>query len=243
MISLGLTRNAFPAINPGTAQALAVGSASTATAAAIGTILVRLVSTVDCYVAFGSTPTATTSSMFLPAKIPEYFVCATTDKIAVLEATGAGSLYRCGAIIQRFARVGVSARFRIGLRLLRCLAIRTSGITYFVGVVPEALLKEKRMFKRLIGLLKRDDPVSLNLTITRESSPKPQPWRPEQGGWYRSDVDDGRVRFAMSHDSPRVTRKVVGSDYPVTPDGSWARLYPAGAEQNQRRANPVRGRR
>jgi hypothetical protein len=55
--------------------------------------VVRVVSTTDCYVANGSNPTATAASMFLPAKVAEYFVLAQTDKIAVLQASAAGTLY------------------------------------------------------------------------------------------------------------------------------------------------------
>ncbi|HZT29502.1 MAG TPA: hypothetical protein VFA33_06445 [Bryobacteraceae bacterium] len=93
MKTAGLNRASFPAINPGTTQTLAIGSSSAATAAPIGADVVRLVATVDCYVAIGSSPTATASSMFLPAKMAEYFVLAQTDKIAVLQVSSGGTLY------------------------------------------------------------------------------------------------------------------------------------------------------
>ena len=93
MITVGLTRKAYPAINPGTTQTLAVGASSAATGSAIGAQLVRLVSTVDCYIANGAAPVATNASMFLPASKPEIFVLALTDKIAVLQVSGAGTLF------------------------------------------------------------------------------------------------------------------------------------------------------
>lgn len=93
MKTAGLNRASFPAINPGATQTLAVGAASVATAAPIGADVVRLVSTVDCYVANGSNPTATAVSMFLPAKLPEYFVLAQSDKLAVLQAASGGTLF------------------------------------------------------------------------------------------------------------------------------------------------------
>ena len=83
--------SAFPAIRPGVAQNVAVGAAS-AQSAALGSPVVRLVSTTDCHVLFGSNPTALATSMFLPAKQPEYFVCLPTDKIAVIQDAAGGNL-------------------------------------------------------------------------------------------------------------------------------------------------------
>lgn len=78
----------------GPAQAVAVGVASTQSTALSGstTFMVRLLATVDCYVAFGANPTATTSSTRLIANQPEYFAAKAGQKIAVLRVTGDGSL-------------------------------------------------------------------------------------------------------------------------------------------------------
>ena len=81
----------FPALKPGTAQNIAYAAASVQSAA-IGSPLVRVVSTTDCHIAFGANPTATASSMFLPAKVPEYFVCNPADKVAVIQDAAGGSL-------------------------------------------------------------------------------------------------------------------------------------------------------
>ena len=78
---------------PGTTQTLAVGSASVATASAVGASLVRLVSTVNCYLAVGSAPVATSAGMYLPANVPEYFVLNLADLVAVLQVSSAGTLF------------------------------------------------------------------------------------------------------------------------------------------------------
>ncbi len=87
----GVPGGAFPAIKPGTTQNVAVGAAS-AQSAAVGGLVVRVVSSTDCHIVFGANPTALATSMFLPAKLPEYFVCAPTDKLAVIQDTAGGNL-------------------------------------------------------------------------------------------------------------------------------------------------------
>lgn len=53
--------------------------------------VVRLTCTEDCYVAFGSNPTAAASNMTLPADSVEYFKMNSGDKIAVLQVSASGS--------------------------------------------------------------------------------------------------------------------------------------------------------
>ena len=87
----GVPGSAFPAVKPGTPQVVAyVGSS--VQSAAIGGAVVRVVSTTDCHIVFGGNPTATATSMFLPAKVPEYFICSPTDKAAVIQDTAGGNL-------------------------------------------------------------------------------------------------------------------------------------------------------
>ena len=87
----GVPGSAFPAVKPGASQVVAyVGSS--VQSGAIGGTVVRVVSTTDCHILFGANPTALATSMFLPAKLPEYFVCASTDKIAVIQDTAGGNL-------------------------------------------------------------------------------------------------------------------------------------------------------
>lgn len=92
MKTAGLTRASFPAIATGTTTTLAVGAVSAATAP-LGALVVRLVATTNCYVAFGAAPTATAASMYLPANMPEYFVVNSTDAVAALQVSAAGTLF------------------------------------------------------------------------------------------------------------------------------------------------------
>jgi hypothetical protein len=83
----------IPAIFPGISQAVAIGAIS-AQSTAIGqtTGLVRLCASSDCFVAFGSNPTASSSSLFLPAGMVEYFGINPGDKIAVIQSSASGFL-------------------------------------------------------------------------------------------------------------------------------------------------------
>ena len=87
----GVPGSAFPAVKPGAPQVVAyVGSS--VQSAAIGGPVVRVVSTTDCHIAFGANPTATATSMLLPAKVPEYFICSPTDKVAAIQDAAGGNL-------------------------------------------------------------------------------------------------------------------------------------------------------
>jgi hypothetical protein len=69
-------------------------SGSSAQSGAVGadTTLVRLVATEACYVAIGDNPTATSSSMYLPAATPEYFGIGGGQKVAALQVASGGVL-------------------------------------------------------------------------------------------------------------------------------------------------------
>ena len=87
----GVPGSAFPAVKPGDSQVVAyVGSS--VQSAVLGGVVVRVVSTTDCHIAFGANPTATATSMLLPAKVPEYFICGPTDKVAVIQDAAGGNL-------------------------------------------------------------------------------------------------------------------------------------------------------
>jgi hypothetical protein len=86
-------------LEPGVVQNVSFTNAgSTATANSLGgnTVVVRLMATVDCYVSVGPAASvdATTSSLYLPAFLPEYFRVdqAATWKVAALGVTGSGTL-------------------------------------------------------------------------------------------------------------------------------------------------------
>ena len=79
----------------GSTQTISVTSSSAAnsTAFANGTTAVRVVSTTDCHIIFGTSPTATTSTAYLPANQVEYFKADEGDKIAAIRANADGTLY------------------------------------------------------------------------------------------------------------------------------------------------------
>lgn len=82
------------AVALGTNQAVAfTTSSSQSSAFGAATRIVRLVATVDCHVAFGSNPTATTSSPLLPAGSVEYVAVTPGHKVAVRGATASGTLH------------------------------------------------------------------------------------------------------------------------------------------------------
>jgi plastocyanin len=80
------TKHYNPNYKVGTTQALGItgSSAATANGASDGIYDVRIVVTVDSYVEFGTTPTATTNSLIIPAYTPEHFKVEPGTKIAFL---------------------------------------------------------------------------------------------------------------------------------------------------------------
>lgn len=86
-------RNAVPALRPGTTERVATSTASAASAAVTASSIVRVISSTDVFLAVGTNPTATTSSMLLPANTPEYIKLNTGDRIAAILSTGSGYLY------------------------------------------------------------------------------------------------------------------------------------------------------
>ncbi len=86
------------ALAPSTTQTVAISGTSAATTNALSkeTIVVRLISTTNCFVNIGTgTPTATTANTPLFAGVPEYFRVSgyQTIKVAGIQMSSAGSLY------------------------------------------------------------------------------------------------------------------------------------------------------
>jgi hypothetical protein len=81
------TKNYNPNYKPGTTQALGITGSSAAIANGHGADIrdVRIVCTVDAYVEFGATPTATTNSLIIPAFTPEHFKVQPGEKVAFLQ--------------------------------------------------------------------------------------------------------------------------------------------------------------
>ena len=70
---------------PSTTQTVAVGATSAASSAfGSQTNEIRIVTTVDAYVEFASSPTATSSSLIIPAFTVEYFSVTPATKVAML---------------------------------------------------------------------------------------------------------------------------------------------------------------
>ena len=90
------TFDRFQCIYPGTSQKRTVSSSS-AQSSAVGdnTSIVRLHATTDCFVAFGTNPTAVadTGGVFMKADTSEYFMITPGDKIAVIRSSADGNLY------------------------------------------------------------------------------------------------------------------------------------------------------
>lgn len=85
-----------PNLHLSTTQTVAVGSSSAATANAFHseTFTVRVVSTADAHIAFGTSPTATADNLILPANTVEFFKISApgTTKLAALKVSGNGTL-------------------------------------------------------------------------------------------------------------------------------------------------------
>lgn len=80
------------AVSGTSAQSAAIGTAG----AAPGTdVTVRLVATTDCWLAFGTNPTAVADAadaIFLPSGVVEYMDVVAGSKIAVIQNSGSGKL-------------------------------------------------------------------------------------------------------------------------------------------------------
>ena len=81
-------------LTPGACSKVAVGATSAASAAIAGA-MVRVVSTTDCHLAFGASPTAAADGtcVFLPASRPEVFAFTTGQKIAAIQNAASGTLF------------------------------------------------------------------------------------------------------------------------------------------------------
>lgn len=75
-------------------QTLAVGAVAVQSAQFnLRTSLVRVFSTVDCFLEFGPSPTATTSSIFCAGGIYQYFGVKQDQRLSVIAASVSGTIY------------------------------------------------------------------------------------------------------------------------------------------------------
>lgn len=56
------------------------------------TTLCRIVVTSNAYIAFGTAPTATTSDVYMPANVPEYFTIRPGEKVSAVQDAAGGTL-------------------------------------------------------------------------------------------------------------------------------------------------------
>lgn len=57
------------------------------------TRVVRVVTTTAAHIAFGAAPTATTSDVYMPAGVAEYFAITPGEKIAAVQVASGGNLH------------------------------------------------------------------------------------------------------------------------------------------------------
>ena len=86
-----MSNNYATQLEPKSSKVLSVTTAGTDTTTITALSNLRLVASADMFVNFGTTA-STTTSMFLPAGIPEYFQSVGVN-IAAIVASGTGSLY------------------------------------------------------------------------------------------------------------------------------------------------------
>jgi hypothetical protein len=92
----------FQAIYPGATQKISfTGTASSSTAFlsasdSQGSGMVEIFATTDCWILFGTSPTATASagtSVFIPAGLTRYYAYKSGEKLSVIRSTTSGDLH------------------------------------------------------------------------------------------------------------------------------------------------------
>jgi hypothetical protein len=78
---------------PGTPIKVAVTDTSVQSTALTADVLYMFLADVACHIAFGSNPTATTATCPLAASVPYFFTALEADLVAVIRASGDGSLW------------------------------------------------------------------------------------------------------------------------------------------------------
>lgn len=57
------------------------------------TQVIRVVCTTAAYIAIGTAPVATTSDMYVPANVPEYFIVNGARKVSAVQVSSGGALH------------------------------------------------------------------------------------------------------------------------------------------------------
>lgn len=91
---------AVQAIFQGSCRKLAFTATSSVLALSSSVSLVRVVATQNVHLQFAASATATTStSIYLPANIPEYFCLNNGDQLAAIRDSADGNLFVCEAVL------------------------------------------------------------------------------------------------------------------------------------------------
>jgi hypothetical protein len=79
----------------GTHQSVAYTGTAGVITNAIGTGVykVRVIVTSAAYIKIGSSPTATTADVYMPADAAEYFTCSPGEKVSAVQLSGGGTLH------------------------------------------------------------------------------------------------------------------------------------------------------
>lgn len=91
------TVRGFQAIIPGTCQKVSyTGTAAQSSALSLATTIIQLYATTDCWVKFGSNPTAVANdgtSLFLPGGMILYYGITPGNKLSVIRDSTSGDLH------------------------------------------------------------------------------------------------------------------------------------------------------
>lgn len=85
--------NDVPALLPGTTQKIAYTGTAGVISNAVRAAIVRVTCTTAAYVAFGVSPTATASDMYVAADATEYFHIEPGHKVSAVQVSAGGTLY------------------------------------------------------------------------------------------------------------------------------------------------------
>lgn len=78
-------------ITPGVA--LHVAYTTHAESTDVGSTLIELCATSNCHIVIGASPTAISTSTYLPANTVVHYTCQSTDKVSVVQDSTGGTLY------------------------------------------------------------------------------------------------------------------------------------------------------
>jgi len=81
-------------IPAGSKKVAYTGTAGTTDALSTSAVTIRVVATTDCFIEIGPAPTAVADTgMYLPALIPEYFMCPPGTKVSAIQVSAGGTIY------------------------------------------------------------------------------------------------------------------------------------------------------